>query len=87
MKSKIKKGIILPALDDAYFKKAFEFIERTAPHLTTGMIRYKNDVRVVKDHLKWCDVPSLAWFDDCDFLYWGHENFTQLNWYTFLGEL
>lgn len=83
----MKKGIILPALDDANIKKAFEFIERVAPHLTSGMIRFKNNVRAVKDCLKHYDVPSLAWYDDCDFLYWGHEKFNNVNYSNFLGEL
>lgn len=83
----MKKGIILPALDDENIKRAFEFIERTAPHLTCGMIRYKNNVEAVKDRLKGYYVPSLVWYDDKDFLYWGHENFIIVKWDNFLGEL
>lgn len=84
---RMKKGIILHSLDDETIKRAFEFIERKAPCLTRGMIYYKNNAKAVKDHLKSYDVPSLSWYDDDDFLYWGHENFIIVKWDNFLGEL
>lgn len=83
----MKKGIILPALDDVTIKRAFEFIERTAPHLTSGMWRYKNNVKAAKDRLIIQNVPSLVWYDDDNFLYWGHEIFMHVKWDNFLGEL
>ena len=87
MKSKTKKGIVLPTLDDTYFKKAFEFIERIAPHLTSGMMKHKNKLTVCKALLSDYDIFSLCWYDDDDFLYWGHENFSIVKWDNFLGEL
>lgn len=84
---RFKKGIVLPSLDDEAIKKAFEFIERVAPHLTCGMICYKNNVKIVKDRLRYCYVPSLSWYDDDNFLYWGHEKFINVKWGNFLGEL
>lgn len=83
----MKKGIIIVSLDDVIIKRAFEFIETVAPHLTCGMIKYKNDVKVVKDFLINCNVYSLCWYEDDDFLYWGHEKFIKVNWDNFLGEL
>lgn len=83
----MKKGIILPALDDIYIKKAFEFIERIAPHLTCGMMSYKKNHDLCKTLLSECDILSLSWYEDCDFLYWGHEKFTRLSWSNYLGEL
>ena len=87
MKKRIKKGIVLPALDDVYIKKAFEVIERIAPHLTCGMMSYKKDLNLCKILLSECDILSLCWYEDFDFLYWGHEVFTRLKWPNYLGEL
>lgn len=82
-----KKGIILPSLDVDCIERAFQFIEKEAPHLTCGMLRYRNNPEFVKNYLKSYEIPSLSWYEDSDFLYWGHEKFTQINWSTFLGEL
>lgn len=84
---RMKKGIVLHSLDDETIKRAFEFIERTAPHLHHGMFFYKNDFDTCRALLSVYDTPSLSWYDDCDFLYWGHEKFTRLAWTNFLGEL